>query len=1019
MNLKHKFLLTTTMAAGLLFGLPAWAQNTSTQTQPPETDQVETTPQEEEQASGSSDRVVVTGSRIRRTEFTSAQPLQVITAEEATLEGLVDTTEILQSSTVAATSGQINNYFTGFVTTGGPGVNTISLRGLGAQRTLVLINGRRAGPAGVRGTVGPADLNTIPGSQIERIEVLTDGASSIYGSDAVAGVVNIITRQNLDGGSAELVYNLPFEKGGEELRAGLSHGWTFDRGYLSLGADYYERSELTFGDREAFQCPQDQIYYDADLSQRADVIDPSTGQFKCYTAINNLVRVTRGLPNPANPAALAGYAFDYMPDPTAIAGGGIRGCDLNGWRFFAGGGSTAGAPTGLHPCVIAGQHPGETTQDVIDRRRAAYGITPAHSPRYDRRQAISPVSRTSFNAFGGYDLTSEIELFGELLYNKRESEQISLRQLFPAVSPSHPDNPFVGTGIIAQLQPVIYMDFDSHQEVEYIRAVAGMRGSLDFGRGWDWDLAIQHSRSDGEYGGNFFYNDRVIAAQSAGTASGCNAAALLEPGPCVRVNWFNPNLLTNGQMTPQEAEFLIGYEIGNTVYEHSYIEGTITGELFDLPAGPIGSAFGFQVREESIDDQPGPEARRSNSWGLTSAQATTGEDTIKEVFAEFEIPVVRDVPLFDSLTLNLSGRLSDYDSYGDNSTYKAGLNWAITPEWRLRASQGTSFRAPALYELYLGNQTSFLGQTQIDPCINWQNLPDGFTKDNCEADGIPQNYTAAGTSSATIITGGGIGVLNPETADALSAGLIWTPGFIDLSVALDYFKIEVTDQVQQFSAANIVGGCYASETFATEPLCQLFTRRAANAPSGANQIEQVRSSYINIANQTNEGLDLNVRYNHDLGFGDLLINARASYILDWTSQLFTASTPTILNGRVGNPEWVANLNARLDVGDWTGFYQVDLVPRTSNYWIDGTSSITFLGEPIFLDRTAEFYQNHSLSVRRRFDNLTVQFGIQNIFDEPPPYVSYTGGNRGAGNAVLSSQYDYLGRRAFLNIAFTW
>ena len=997
------------MVAGMVLAFPSFAAAQSQQAE-----------DEDEQAQQTTEveAIVVTGSRIRRDSFSSTQPLQVITQEEATLEGLVDTTEILQSSTVAATSGQINNYFTGFITTGGPGVNTISLRGLGSQRTLVLINGRRAGPAGVRGTVGPADLNTIPGSQIERIEILTDGASSIYGSDAVAGVVNIITRQNLDGGSAEIIYNQPFKTGGEEMRVGLSHGWTFDRGYLSVGADYYERSQLRFGDRDYFSCPEDVIYYDANHSIRADVIDPATGEYKCYSQINGLVRTFEALVNPAT-GGLALYSLDFRPNSSAVAGGGILGCDRNGWQFYGGGGTAAGAALGLHPCAVAGTHPGETAQEVVDRRRAAYGLTPADSARVARRTAVSPVTRTSFTVFGGFDLTPNIEVFGELLWNRRDSEQLSFRQIFPTVSPSHPNNPFPATGY--QFLPVIHVDMDMDQSVEYIRGVAGLRGTLNMGRGWDWELAVQHSRSEGTYGGNFFYQDRVWAAESWGTASGCDTSVLL-PGtptcPTGGINWFRPETLTQGAFTDAELSWLMGYEVGETVYEHSYIEGVISGELFDLPAGSVGLALGFQVREESLNDQPGPEAARSNSWGLTTAQATVGEDTIRELFIETELPILRNQPLFHDLTLNLSGRLSDYDSYGDNTTYKVGLNWALTPEWRLRTSYGTSFRAPALYELYLGNQSGFQGQTAIDPCINWGQSTNARIQTNCAADGIPDTYNAAGTSSATVITGGGIGVLQPETADAFSVGLIWTPSFIDLSVALDYFRIEVTDQVAQFSAANILAGCYNSENFGNEPLCQLFTRRAGTASSGAYQIEQVRSSYINIAEQHNSGFDLNVRYNHEFSFGDLRINARASYIEDWTSRLFTASAPTILKGRIGNPDWVAGVNVRFDRNDWTFFYSVDMVPETSNSWLFASPTVSFLGETIHMDRTVEFYSNHNISVRRRFDEWTLQVGMQNVFNTPPPAVSYDAATR-VGTGVLSSQYDYLGRRAFINITRSW
>lgn len=967
--------------------------------------------------------VVVTGSRIRRNEFTSSQPIQVITSEQAALEGTVDTAEILQSSTAANTATQINNFFTGYVVTGGAGVNTISLRGLGANRTLVLINGRRAGPAGVGGTVGPTDLNTIPSSQIERIEILTDGASSIYGSDAVAGVVNIITKTNQDGGNATAFVSQPFESGGEEYRISASQGWTFDRGYLTVGADYYERKPLLFGDREAFSCPQDRVYYDPALKIRADVIDPATGDYKCISSINGMVRANRVIGG-------AYRSFDFQPDTSAVAGGGFLGCNENGWRFQSGGAGTACA----------------TTTQTPEARRALYSRYQTHSDRYDSRTAVSPVTRTSVSAFAGYDLTSNTEVFGEFLFNRRESEQNSWRQLFPNVFIGAPNYPFAPVTALGQTNdyamPIAHMNMDADQRVDYYRGVVGIRGTLNIGSGFDWELAGQYSRSEGSYGYNFFYADRVFATSGyhqgkivngvtvipAGFASGANRTQFWNTGcvtawlstatscPTGGVNWFNPNYLLNGKLDADEADFLLGYEKGSTLYEHAYIEGVISGDLFQLPAGPVGAAVGFQVRKEKLDDQPGAQNQASNSWGLTTAGRTKGEDTIKELFAELDIPLIRNVPLVDSLTLNVSGRYSDYDSYGENSTYKIGANWAITPEYRLRASYGTAFRAPALYELYLANQTSYAGQTAIDPCIRWGESNDAELKANCQAAGVPEDYTAAGSSSAMVIAGGGKGVLKAETADTISAGFIWTPSFVDLSIALDYFKVTIDDQVSRFGAASILAGCYGRGGFQDKSLCALFDR----APAGATnqyQIVTVRDSYINVAQQISEGLDLNVRYNKEFSFGDLTLTGRASYITEWTYQLQSASSPSDQLDYIGYPDWTANLGARFDRGDWTVYYNVELVPEVTN--VRSATSVNYLGETLYLDTTAEFYANHSISVRKRMDKWTLQVGINNIFDENAPWTSYSGGSRGAGNVPLTSQYDYVGRRGFVSLSRDW
>lgn len=1015
----RKSLLASTIVAGIMAASPSLALAQSQ-------DAEENSSSEGEEKAATIADVVITGSRIRRNEFTSSQPIQVITADQAALEGLADTTEILQSSSVANNATQINNFFTGFVTTGGPGVNTISLRGLGEQRTLVLVNGRRVGPAGVRGSVGPTDLNTIPSSQIERVEILTDGASSIYGSDAVAGVINIITKTNQDGGNIEVYTNQPLESGGAEYRVNASYGKSFDRGYLTFGADYYERKPLLFGDRSYFECPQEFNFLDSNLNIRGDVIDPKTGTYKCTGTLNAILRSTYA-------GGGTNRSGDFIFSPGATPGGGYTGCDIRGLHLVAGG--TGACSINTQPTAV---------------RRAAMAEYPLHSDRYGSRTAISPVKRTSLSLFGGYDLTANTEVYGELLYNKRESEQKSWRQLFPTTSPMHTLNPFGGvcngTSSIGchYVMPVALVNSNNDQEVEYFRGVGGIRGNFQIGeRSWDWDLSGQFSRSKGTYGFNFFYNDRVEAAAGLlawfgedleGNAGAYRDAEFVAAGNCDLfilktatacptggVNWYTKELVENGQLKPEELAFLMGYERGSTTYDHMYAEGVISGELFDLPAGPVGIALGFHIRKEEIDDNPGEQERTGNLWGQSAAGRTQGTDTVKEVFAELDIPLLKNVTLFDNLTLNLSGRLSDYDSYGDSSTYKAGLNWAITPQYRLRASYGTSFRAPALYELYLANQTSFLGQGSVDPCLNWGNSTNTTLQANCAADGIPDDYNAAGASSATIITGGGAGILNPETAEATTIGLIWTPSFADLSVAIDYWKITVNDQVDQFGASSIVGGCYGSVNFPNEALCNLFQRDNNPASASYRAILRVNDSYVNISEQQNEGIDLNVRYRKEFAAGDLTLSGRASYILDWTQQTFGDSLPTKIESRIGYPELNGQVSARFDRGDWTGFWSVDFVGESDMvpFFAARNNLGTYLGQNVYFQRATPFYMSHNMSIRRRMDDITLQLGVRNVFNENPPLVSASSGVSRIGNTPLASQYDWMGRAVTFSASYSF
>ncbi|OYW74270.1 MAG: hypothetical protein B7Z26_11525 [Asticcacaulis sp. 32-58-5] len=267
--------MVTTTIGGAILGLlamggAAYAQDTVAPE--PEAQEAEVT------------EVTVVGSRIRKDTYNSASPIQVITRNESTMAGLSSTSAILQSTAVTGGGAQINNAFGGLVTNGGPGANTVGLRGLGPGRTLVLINGRRVAPAGSRGSVGSADLNVLPNALINRVDVLRDGASAIYGSDAIGGVINVVTR-NVQGVSLEAQYNKPVDGGGEQTRLAFIAGKTWDRFSAQGSVEYYESEEMKYGDRDWMSCQTDGTF-NKTTGAITDYIDPLTGKSKCYTITN-------------------------------------------------------------------------------------------------------------------------------------------------------------------------------------------------------------------------------------------------------------------------------------------------------------------------------------------------------------------------------------------------------------------------------------------------------------------------------------------------------------------------------------------------------------------------------------------------------------------------------------------------------------------------------------------------------------------------------------------------------------
>ncbi|MBS0295845.1 MAG: TonB-dependent receptor [Proteobacteria bacterium] len=1035
MRLDRKTLLATTMIAGFTVLAPTLAAAQDQQPAPaPAASSNEVT------------EVVVTGSRIHRNEFNSAAPIQVITSDTATLEGLATTSEILQSSSLVAGAFQINNQLTGFVITGGPGVSTISLRGLGANRTLILVDGHRMGPAGVGGTVGPFDLNVVPASIIDRVEILKDGASSIYGSDAVAGVVNLITKKNIDGGIINASGRVTQHGGGDQYDVNAAWGKVYDRGFFNVSADYSDQMVLRRGQRADVACSADYVFNPTTMA-RLDLPPQPNGQpgaehmcFNGGAGFSNVIR-TGTFGDVIYPDA-------GMTIPTVAQGN-------------SGGANNAGGNFGGTP----------TPFGLVRQARAGFPTTYlyAHETNafVDRASIVSPTKLYSLNFRGGYDITPTTELTVGLLLNRRDSDQFGSRQFFPSFSTANPNNPF-GTGL-GSLLPIIPLKSDNSQQVNYANAYASLKGKFgDTGilGGWDWEIYGRASRSDGTYHYDFVYNDRVNAITGA---QACNAALInISQGttnPCTTLGTaaspFGGIPLLNkaelsGNFSAAEKAFLLGNEAGKTTYDEQEFEATMTGDLFSLPAGKVGAALGVDYRHNSLDDTPGFNNRNNNLWSSTSAGITKGSDSVKEVFGELDVPLVKGAPLMRVLNLQASGRYTDYDSYGSNSTYKVGLDWQITSWLRARATKGTSFRAPALYELFLANQTSFQGQLAIDPCIQWDQSTNQTLKTNCAAAGVPVGYTAGGSSSALITTGGGAGHLKAETSKADTLGVVFTPSFIDLSVAIDYTGLQVSNEVTRFGSANIANTCYTSTAFPANPFCALIKRAGFNAPAntlgpgGTNipQITNVNNSYVNVANQVERAIDLTARYRHDFDFGRMQIDLQTTWDLQNGTQLF-ASVPAVnYAGTTYNfkgPQFSGNATVRFEHGPWTGFWAVQVIGKGSDQdlvAINGTSTrysttcqVTAAGGaqpvgtvapcaslvgnspfavvpvPTTVKRFTEMTAYHNVSIRRTFDTWTVVAGIQNLFDERPP--SLSGGFR-AGTAALNG-YDLFGRRFSLNI----
>lgn len=957
------------------------------------------------------EEVIVTGSRIRRDTFSSAAPMEVVLTEAAAPRGITDVSSLLQTTTVAAGAPQVTAASSSvFVENGGLGASTLSIRGLGPNRTLVLLNGRRAGPSGVQGGVSSFDLNAIPMTAIERVEILKDGASSIYGSDAVAGVVNIITKKD-DGAEFDAFYSAPEQSGGEQTRLSGSWGKTFERGRVRATADYNKIEIMQRRDREFFACEEDYTF-DPETGERADLIDPRTGQFLCNDlpwghvwVYDYAAEVGDGTTNVGVPPFLLQYDFDGL-------------LSANGLPPLA-------APTNPnHMTTPPGWFPIRQGDVLSD------SLYDAQHPLHGTQTLVPENEAMTLFLEGEYDLTDNITAYSEVLLNRRETVDVSYRQIwtyiynYDSADLGFASDPFSAGWTGAQwLSPLSITDHaDQEVTVDYTRFVAGLTGeTLPFMEDWSWDLSFQYSKSDGEY-----VNDRVLKDALElpffRTGSCVGETTPISNRPCVDIQWLDPEFLT-GDIPQGVKNYLFDVETGNTEYTQWSVEGFITGDMFEMPAGSVAGAIGFHYREDEILDTPGPITLAGNAWQDDAAGITAGDDRTYAVFGEIDIPLLADRPLVEFLDFNASARFTDVDSYGSDTTYKVGMNWALTDSFRARSTFGTSFRAPALFELFLANQSSFISARDADPCINWANrLAVGDisqrTADNCAADGIPPDHIA--TVGPTILTGGGAGVLKAETSEAFTFGLVWQPAFSELNISVDYFDILVEDEVDKIGGRRIVHACYDSPFFPNEPLCDQFDRSAADAPL-PNAILTIRDSFINVAKQQIRGLDVAALWTQDMpgNWGTLSVDTKWTFNFEDTNALFD-ETEEDLAGEAGHPETVGNLYVTLDVNDWSFFYGMNYIGETDNFASFGRTTVTNAeGEQVNIDLIAEATTYHSLSAAYNFENgLVARVGVANLLDEEPPRMTSLGtGNEVdvLGEVAFYSQYDWLGRRFFANL----
>ncbi len=983
--------------------------------------------------------IVVTGSRVRRDNFSTPQNVDILTRQDEVLAGTRTTAETLQNSTITSGTGQVTGAFLGFVAEGGQGANTVGLRGLGSSRTLVLLNGRRLAPAGVGPQLVSADLNVLPTAIVQRIEVLREGASSVYGSDAIAGVINIITDTSINGVTIDGFADHPLIGSGDTLRGSITAGKTFDRGHITASFEYRQTDGLRLNDRGDMDCPLDLFSVNG---QGVGQIDPATGNLRC---------------------------FPFQYDSLGIASGyGIAENFTNGTlNRLTYPGYTTGNPT-VGPPVIVND----------------FNLRPSPPPEQELGHIISPVKTYTAYLNGSYDLgiLGDSELYGEALFTRRTSRQDFATQLnfqsglgpaaqlyggtyaglpIDQIGP-YPSSPFFPDAFANEgynyFNPFIVprqLSFQK-QRIDFFRGNAGLRGNLGIGD-WRYDGNIQISRTRSV---EDVWNpttshltnalDAVVAPAGtpasvitvglpgqAGAGIGYTCASNLTSGAynggsCVPLDFYDPQVLLNGNIPESVYNYIYQNNYDHTAFDQDTAQLVFDGTLFALPGGGAKGAIGFEHRRDHINDTPSIAALDNDLYARSTSGITQGSDIVNEGFAELDLPFFRDRPALNLLEVDASGRYTHYRSYGSDFTFHLTGQWAPVKELRFRANYGTNFRAPNLFEQFVADQTGFYPPS-IDPCSDFSHTsdPGSALYNNCLAALTPilgstnaLNYVS--TAGPTVTTLGGHGNLKSEHAQTWGFGTVFTmPRRIaDFSFAVDYWNITVKNEVTILGNV-ILNLCYDSTDFPNNRFCDLVGPRAATGASHPGNLTTFNNPYLNVASQKTSGIDFDARYSTPLAGGRLTMQLQATRNLHQKQELFAGEGFTEYNGTPatptlpGGPKWVGTLDTRFTTpSNITLRWGVKYIGRQ-----DGNSAVdpfTIGGQNVQYDLVAEAYWEHSLSVQWQWPNVgQVTLGMNNVFNEKPPTISGFPTAAGQffriGNYFTGADYDLYGRSLFVNV----
>jgi outer membrane receptor protein involved in Fe transport len=944
------------------------------------------------------EQIVVTGSRIARPDFETASPVVSLSAESFQETGIINAEQLVN------TLPQVVPSFSSGNNNPGGGQAYINLRGLGSERNLVLVDGKRLTPGD---SVGRVDINTIPTALIERIEVLSGGASAVYGSDAIAGAVNFILKKNFNGIEFGGQYGISEEGDADNGAIDVTMGSDLadGKGNIVIFASYDTREELTKGDREFSQ-----------QATSATSFFP-TGRF-AFTGTN--------LPTQAAVNSL----FSSYGVTGAVNRSGSFGFNDDGSLFAVG---AAGATYDVQnfkgdPSLIA-------TNFYPDF--FSYNFEPFN-------KLIIPQNRFSLGTQGSLAINDKVEAYTRILFTNYNSETAlapspaptGTNITFPAAGANFTlpvSNPFVkaNAGLMSLLntrtgdsagapgvganEDILYRyRFNSNgprvesYERDTYQFVLGFRG--DITDKWSYDA----------YGATGKYNEML---NQDGNVSVTRVERLLDApdgGVSICEGGFNP--FGYGNRLSKECADYVGVLAKNTTeIEQNLAEAVVSGDLFDLPAGGVTAAFGVFWQEQSYTYLADEILASGDVAGFNAQDNVIGRVSNTDLFTEFYVPLLKDLPGVQQLGLSLGYRYSDHSNSGGNSSYKAEIDWNVVGGVRVRGGYQRAVRAPNIGELF---QPQFEDNPDVaDPCnfnSTFRTGPDGAqVRALCIAQGIAPAVIDSyqqGTSQIGALAGGNPD-LQEETADTYTLGVVWQPEFVDrLNISVDYYNIEVSDVISAISPDIVVNRCFNSE--GTNPsyssnnfYCNLFVRDALGG------IDELQETQNNLAKYATDGVDLQADYRFPIGgYGDIGVNWVATWVNKFEVTNLPGDDPIDYVGSIGDdpgdalPDFKTTLTLSWALGDFSTSLRARYLPSMIHEaTIDdgcktdkecgykGADSITYL------DLSGAWQIT---------DGIQVRLGVDNLTNEDPVLI-----DPDVDSGTDPSTYDVIGRKYFVNA--TW